>query len=419
VESPYTKKLCESESARASLLPYKEALENILRAASPAEHTELVALSEALHRILAVPLKSNIDVPPLDNSAMDGYAINSADVEGEGEFCLSVSQRIAAGEVGSRLQAGTAARIFTGAPIPEGADAVVMQENAALKDGNITFKGPYKANTNVRFAAEDIRQGEQLLESGTRLRAQEIGVAASTGHTELEVFKRIKVGVFFTGDELIEPGQKPGPGQIYDSNRYTIVGLLKTMGCKIVDLGIVGDTFDATRDAFKSIAGQVDLIVTSGGVSVGEEDHVRAAVEALGKLDMWRVKIKPGKPLAFGQLKGTPFLGLPGNPVSVFVTFCLFVSPFIKRLQGMHTVHALSIGVKADFTWRAGSRREFVRARLVSDEEGQSVAQIFRHQGSGVLASTVWSDGLVMIPDGLAVSPGDWVDYTPFSNLLV
>ncbi len=409
---------CGCDSVKGYLTPYKEALDNLLNAAVPGRQTEKVALIEALDRVLAGSLVSMVDVPPADNSAMDGFAVNSADVSGSGEIRLPVSQRIPAGVVGEPLQRGTAARIFTGAPIPRDADVVIMQERVVVENDHIVFNGPYAPNTNVRFAAEDIALGAQILESGTQLRAQELGVAASIGYSELDVFKRIKVGVFFTGDELIEPGQALGPGQIYDSNRYTIVGLLKSLGCDIVDLGIIGDTFDATRQALEEASAKADMVITSGGVSVGEEDYVRAAVEALGTLDMWRVKIKPGKPLAFGQVEGTPFLGLPGNPVAVFVTFCLFVSPFIKRMQGMRSPVAQSIPVKADFTWTAGKRREFVRARLVQNQDGQTVAQIYHHQGSGVLASTSWSDGLIMIPEGVSVAPGELVDYTAFSSLL-
>ena len=409
---------CGCDSVKSHLTPYKEALEILLNAAVPGKQTEKVALSDALNRVLAVPLVSTVDVPPADNSAMDGYAVNSADVSIRGKIRLPISQRIPAGVVGEPLERGSAARIFTGAPIPEGSDVVIMQERVVVENDFIVFNGPYEPNTNVRFAAEDIALGAQILEPGTQLRAQELGVAASIGYSELEVFKRVKVGVFFTGDELIEPGQALGPGQIYDSNRYTIGGVRKSLGCDIVDLGIVGDTFDATRQALVDASAKADLVITSGGVSVGEEDYVRAAVEALGTLDMWRVKIKPGKPLAFGQVNGTPFLGLPGNPVAVFVTFCLFVSPYIKRMQGMHSPVAQTIPVQADFKWTAGKRRGFVRARLVQNPDGQTVAQIYHHQGSGVLASTSWSDGLIMIPEGVSVALGELVDYTAFSSLL-
>ena len=409
---------CGCDSVKGHLTPYNEALDNLLNAAVPGRETETVALADALDRVLAVPLVSTVDVPPADNSAMDGYAVSSVEASNRGEIRLPISQRIAAGEVGKPLRAGSAARIFTGAPIPEGADVVIMQERVRVEGGAIVFEGPYEPHTNVRFAAEDIKKGEQILEVGTQLRAQELGVAASIGYAQLEVFKRVTVGVFFTGDELIEPGQALGPGQIYDSNRYTIVGLLKSLGCEIFDLGIVGDTFEATRAAMEEVAAKADLVITSGGVSVGEEDYIRAVVEALGTLDMWRVKIKPGKPLAFGQVNGTPFLGLPGNPVAVFVTFCLFVSPYIKRMQGMSTPVAPSIPVQADFKWTAGKRREFVRARLVQNSDGRTVAQIYHHQGSGVLASTSWSDGLIMIPEGVSVEPGEQVDYTAFSSLL-
>lgn len=406
------------DSVKGHLTPYSIALDNLINAAQAVKKTEKVALTTALNRVLAASLTSDIEVPPADNSAMDGYAVNSSDVSQSGEIRLLVSQRISAGEVGQPLRRGTAARIFTGAPIPKGADIVIMQEQVQASGDQIALTGPYAPKTNVRFAAEDIAKGEQILHAGMTIRAQEMGVAASIGYTHFDVFRQIKVGVFFTGDELTEPGKPLMPGQIYDSNRYTIIGLLQSLGCEIVDLGIVADTLEETKEALALVAGKADLIITSGGVSVGEEDYVRAAVESLGKLDMWRVKIKPGKPLAFGEVNGTPFLGLPGNPVAVFVTFCLFVSPFIKCMQGKSKVRAHALQVKADFSWTAGKRCEFVRARLVQNTTGQSVVQIYHHQGSGVLASTSWSDGLVMIPEGRTVRLGDMVDYTAFTALL-
>ncbi len=412
---------CDSIITKGQLTPYNEALDNLLNAARPVSATEPVAVTEALQRVLAAPLLSPVDVPPADNSAMDGYAINSADATDPGVIRLPVSQRIPAGVVGSPLKPGTAARIFTGAPIPEGADTVIMQEMVTVDGDEMVFKGPCEPGRHVRAAAEDIAKGATILETGMRLRAQELGVAASIGYGELNVFRRIKVGVFFTGDELVEPGAPLGPGQIYDSNRYTIVGLLNTLGCEIVDLGIVGDTLEATRKALKAASGSADLVITSGGVSVGEEDYVKIALEELGKLDMWRIKIKPGKPLAFGEVDGTPFLGLPGNPVSVFVTFCLFVSPYIKRLQGMGIKQARSqsIPVAANFEWpRPGKRREFVRARLAQNADGQTVVETYYNQGSGVLASTSWSDGLVMIPEEATVTAGELVEYTPYPSLL-
>jgi molybdopterin molybdotransferase len=332
---------------------------------------------------------------------------------------LPVSQRICAGEVGQPLQAGTAARIFTGAPVPENADAVVMQEFCDQQGDNVTINQEVKPRQNIRNAGEDIAKGDEILTSGTYLRAQELGLAASIGCSPLTVFKKIKVGLFFTGDELVEPGNPLTPGKIYDSNRYTLLGLIQTMGCEVVDLGIVPDDLESTKQALQKAAGQADLVITSGGVSVGEEDHVRIALEQLGELKMWRIAMKPGKPLAFGMVGDTPFMGLPGNPVSVFVTCCLFVSPFLKSMQGRVDVSSKSMSITAAFDWpEPGKRQEYLRARVIVGEDGQSAVEIFSHQGSGVLTSTSWAEGLVMIPIGATVKKGDKVSYTPFTELL-
>jgi molybdopterin molybdotransferase len=349
---------------------------------------------------------------------MDGYAVSSRDV-GDAETALPVSQRICAGATGAPLQPGSAARIFTGAPLPPGADTVVMQEICRREGEQVIVRGPVHPGENVRRAGEDIAAGAEVLAPGTRLRAQELGLAASIGCAELPVYRRLKVGLFFTGDELVEPGRELRPGQIYDSNRYTLHGLLQTSGCEIVDLGIVPDNLEATRRAVALAVSRADLVITSGGVSVGEEDHVRIALEQLGQLSLWRIAMKPGKPLAFGHVDGTPFIGLPGNPVSVFATYCLFVSPFIRRMQGMHAVLPTAQRLRAGFTWeKPGERREFLRARVVAADDGQTAVEIFPNQGSGVLTSTSWAEGLVVIPIGASVRPGDPVEYLPFTALL-
>lgn len=411
---------CGCDTIKVDLVPYDEALENLLDHASPVVETNSVSLTQALGRILSSDLTSSINVPPAANSAMDGYAIRMSDVQASGKTTLKVTQRIPAGEVGETILAGTAARIFTGAPVPPEADVVIMQEQVEVRDDMMSFDVPVKFRQNIRAAGEDISQGDIILKKGSKLRAQDLGLAASIGTGQLKTTRKVRVGIFFTGDELVEPGNPLGPGKIYDSNRYTITGLLQNLGCEIVDLGIVGDTFEQTKNAILKATEQTDLVITSGGVSVGEEDYVRIALEKLGQLHMWRLKIKPGKPLAFGKVNNTAFIGLPGNPVSVFATFCLFVSPFIKKLQGRNKILAESMTVIADFDWpESDRRREFTRARLQRDENNQLTASLYPNQGSGVLMSTSWADGFIEIPEDTTVKSGDRVNYISFTEFLV
>ena len=407
------------DSPKIALVPYREALEKLLSHAHPVNESQILPLNLCLNRIMAEDLISNIDVPPADNSAMDGYAIMTSDINSGSMTTLKVTQRISAGSCGEALEKGCAARIFTGAPVPVTADAIIMQEQVDTNGGRISFSTPVIKGQNIRQAGEDIKQGEVIIKKGTQLRAQELGLAASVGEPDLTVSRPIKVGIFFTGDELIEPGQPLAPGKIYDSNRYTLNGLLLSLGCEIVDLGIVGDTLEKTIQAIENATQKTDLVITSGGVSVGEEDHVRIALEKMGELHMWRLKIKPGKPLAFGHVNNTAFIGLPGNPVSAFATFCLFVSPFIKKLQGRSKLMPESMIVTAGFTWpKPDTRREFIRARLEKDENNQSRANIYHHQGSGVLMSTSWADGFIEVPESTTIQPGDPVTYFSFSEIL-
>ncbi|MBE9516379.1 MAG: molybdopterin molybdotransferase MoeA, partial [Proteobacteria bacterium] len=362
---------------------------------------------------LATAVESSVNVPPHDNSAMDGYAVRAADVTTEG-VTLPISQRIPAGQTGTPLKAGTAARIFTGAPIPEAADTVVMQEFCDEADGQVTFNTTPKAGANVRATGEDIKHGATILEPGMRLRPQELGLAASVGVPELNVYRRLRVALFATGDELVDPGQPLEPGQIYNSNRYTLSGLLQAYGCDVIDLGRVADTLDDTKTALSTAADKADLIISSGGVSVGEEDYVKLAVEQLGKLDMWRIAMKPGKPVAYGKVGDTDFIGLPGNPVSVFVTWCLFAQPFISKMQGLNKVLPSIVKLTADFDWpKAGKRRDFARAQLGSDNK----ISLYPHQGSGVLSSAAWADGLAEIPENTVIKKGDLVNYYSFREL--
>ncbi|CAN7313357.1 molybdopterin molybdotransferase MoeA [Pseudoduganella sp. LjRoot289] len=399
------------------LLPVREALDFMLAAARPVADIELLSTLEANGRVLAQAQVSSMHVPAQDNTQMDGYAVRAADCA-SGAATLTVSQRIPAGHVGQPLLPGTAARIFTGALIPEGADAVVMQEQCELAGSVVTIKHAPVPGEWIRRAGEDITNGSIILPAGTRLRSQELGLAASVGLAELPVRRKLRVAVFFTGDELAMPGEPLAPGAIYNSNRFTLRALLENLGCVITDFGIVPDSLEATRSVLRQAAEGNDLIITSGGVSVGEEDHVKPAVEAEGKLNMWQIALKPGKPLAFGEVKDAFFVGLPGNPVSSFVTFLLFVRPFILRLQGVGDPKALAprtYQLRADFSWpKADRRNEFLRARL-NDHGG---LDLFANQSSGVLTSTVWGDGLIDNPPGRVIHPGDTVRFIPFSELI-
>jgi len=396
------------------MLSATQLLDNLLDRARGVTATESVAITAALGRVLAAPQTSSITVPPLDNSAMDGYAVRLADVLKLG-VKLPVSQRILAGAVGQPLQPGTAARIFTGAPVPPGADAVLMQEDCTAEGEAVMINKLPRPGENIRRAGEDIEAGAQILAAGTRLGAAEMGLAASVGLAELPVFRRLKVACFFTGDELVTPGAPLAPGQIYNSNRYTLTGLVNDLGCELIDLGIVPDTLEATEAALTRAAREADVVVTSGGVSVGEADYVKAAVEKLGRVEMWKVAMKPGKPVVYGRVGDADFIGLPGNPVSAFVTFCLFARPFLLKRMGVADVLYRAFAVQADFAWpKAGARREFLRARL----QPNGKLALFPNQGSGVLTSCAWADGLVDLEVGQTVQRGDAVRFIPFSELL-
>lgn len=399
-----------------SLLSISEVLTILLDAARPVDAIETVATEAACGRILATDLRSTLDVPPHDNSAMDGYAVRVADANAN--VSLHVAQRIPAGSTGSALQPGTAARIFTGAPIPPDCDAVVMQEDTTLNGEQVTLNKPVKAGQNIRRRGEDIASGSIVLPAGKLLSPQDIGLAASIGVATLPVRRQLRVAVFFTGDELVMPGQPLGAGQIYNSNRYVLRGLLQNLGCAVTDLGIVEDSLTATRAALRDAAADHDLVLTCGGVSVGEEDHVKAAVEAEGHLDAWKIAIKPGKPLAFGHVGNTPFIGLPGNPVSAFITFLLFATPFIKHRQGQTTVQPQPLLAIADFDWtKPDKRQEYLRARISRDAAGKPTASLYPQQGSGVLTSCSWASGLIEILPGQTISKGELVPYYPLTDL--
>ena len=412
--------------ARPPMQSVSQALDTLLSAAVPVVESETVDTLEACGRVLAAPVTASIDVPGMDNSQMDGYAVRAADCA-SGQARLRVSQRIPAGHVGRPLEPGTAARIFTGAMMPQGADAVVMQEACETEGEHVVIRHVPKSGEWVRLIGEDIRQGSTILAAGTRLRPQELGLAASIGQAQMQVLRPVRVAVFFTGDELTMPGQALKPGGIYNSNRFLLRGLLQKLGCQVSDFGIVPDSLEATRQTLREAAREHDLIITSGGVSVGEEDHVKPAVEAEGRINMWQIAMKPGKPLAFGQVRRGKeageqaseafFLGVPGNPVSSFVTFLLFVRPFILRLQGLprEAVLPKPVAMRADFDWpRADRRQEFLRVR----RNAQGGLDLFPSQGSAVLTSTAWADGLIDNPPGQIIAAGDTVQFLAFDHLL-
>lgn len=408
-------------NAKPPMKTAAEALQHLLSQAISVTELEWVTTQEALGRVLAEDVLSLVDVPPMNNTQMDGYAVRSADIQKVGQS-FEVSQRIPAGHVGVELKPGTVARIFTGATIPLGADAVVMQEACVANGDQIVIQEIPKAGQWIRLQGEDLRANQVALSKGTYLRAQELGVAASAGHAKLPVLRRIKVAAFFTGDELTLPGEPLKPGAIYNSNRDTLLACIRALGCEATDLGIVPDTLDATKAALRKASEDHDLIITSGGVSVGEEDHIKPAVTAEGRLDMWQIAIKPGKPLAFGAVRkqATPnseawFMGLPGNPVSSFVTFLLFVRPFIAKLQGRAVISTPSMMMRSDFDWpRADRRNEFLRVRINSE----GGLDLFPNQSSGVLTSAAWADGLVDNPPNQTIKKGDLVKYMPFSGMI-
>ena len=411
---------------RAPLKPLDTALAELLAQATLLPGADTVATFDADGRVLLHSATSPLQVPPQDNSAMDGYALRCADVAAPGAV-LPVSQRIAAGSAAAPLQSGTAARIFTGAPVPPGADAVLMQEDCeALPDGRVRANAVPQSGQWIRRAGEDITQGAVVLHAGTRLSPAELGLAASIGLAQLQVARRPRVARFSTGDELVMPGDVPPaqmrPGAIYNSNRFFLRAMLQRLGCEVTDLGIVPDQREATIAALRSASSGHDLILTSGGVSVGEEDHIKPAVEALGELVLWQIAMKPGKPFAYGRIQrgeGTEgsahFMGLPGNPVSSFLTFALLVRPFLLRLQGVQDVAPKAVAVRADFTQpKADKRREFLRVRY----NAQGGLDGFANQSSGVLTSAVWGDGVVDNPAGQTIAPGDTVRFIPFAQLL-
>ena len=395
------------------LMPVEVALARLLALAeaAPIRDTESVLLAASAGRVLAHDLISSLDLPPWPNSAMDGYALNVADWSGEP---LAVSQRIFAGAAPEPLAPGTCARIFTGAPVPEGADCVEMQENAQVQaDGRVAFTQALHAGQNIRPQGQETTIGEVVLSAGTRLGPVEQGLAASLGCATLQVIRRVKVAVLSTGDELVEPGQPLGPGQIYNSNRVLLCSWLTRLGCEVVDAGILPDDLSATRQRLGELSA-VDLILSTGGVSVGEADYLGVALREEGELALWKLAIKPGKPLTCGHFRGVPVIGLPGNPASTLVTFAMLARPYLLRRQGVQAVEPLKFQVPAGFVWpKPGNRREYLRGRL---EQGRAL--IYKNQSSGVLRSAAWADGLVEVLEERTLVEGDWVGFIPLSEVL-
>lgn len=396
------------------MIQFEDALARLLEGARAVTDVESIATMAARGRVLARDVVSGIAVPARDVSMMDGYCVRVQDVAIDAAR-LKVGQRIPAGSAGATMAPGTCARIFTGAPIPPGGDAVVMQELTSREGDVVTINHRPQVGEWITKAGADIQLGATVLAAGTRLRAQDMGLAASVGLPSLSVYRRLRVALLSTGSELFMPGQPLPDGGIYNSNRFMLRGLLEGLGCVVADLGIVPDQLEATRVALRQAAVDADIILTCGGVSVGEEDHVRPAVQAEGSLDMWKVAIKPGKPLAFGKIADAAFIGLPGNPVSSFVTFLMLVRPYLLRRQGAVQCLADGMVMRAGFDWPGpDGRREFLRARRDAD----GALALFANQSSAVLTSTSWADGLVDVPPGVAIRRGDEVRFIPFAQLL-
>lgn len=395
------------------MIALEQALNQLLDSAAtqPILDHERVSLAQAKGRVLAEDIIASLDLPPWPNSAMDGYALRVADWSGEP---LTVSQRIFAGQAPEPLQPGTCARIFTGAPVPAGADCVEMQENAeVLEDGRVRFTQALSPQQNIRPQGQETQAGEKVLQAGTRLSPVELGLAASLGVAELLVVRRPRVAVLSTGDELVEPGQPLGPGQIYNSNRVVLCSWLQALECEVVDAGILADDLQQTRAALAGL-GAVDLIVSTGGVSVGEADFLGQVLREDGERTLWKLAIKPGKPLTFGHYQGTPVIGLPGNPASTLVTFALLARPYLLRRQGVEAVAPLQFQVPAGFTWsKAGKRREYLRGRL---ENGRAVP--YANQSSGVLRSAAWAHGLIEVREDRTLAEGELVSFIPLSEVL-
>lgn len=400
------------------LMPVDEAIRHLLDQAPPPPPVQQVDLDQALARVLAADILCPMNLPAWDNSAMDGYALRAADLPVDGGY-LALAGRIAAGDgPGEPLQAGQVVRIFTGAPLPPGADTVVPQESCRV-DGERVWLPSVNSGDHVRKEGEELRRGDRLLEAGTRLRAQELGLLAGAGVPQVDVFRPLQVGLLSSGDELREPGEPLAPGQIYNSNRHSLAALLRGWGVGVHDFGVMPDQLLASRQALRLAAAECDVLITSGGVSVGEEDHLKHAIEALGSIDLWRLAIQPGKPLAFGDVEGKPWIGLPGNPSAALITALIVVRPFLFQAQGMGDVLPVPLQLPAGFDWlKRNRRRQYLRARLVADANGHLCVELHPQQSSAMLTAACWADGLAMVECEAQLHKHDKVLYLPFADLM-
>ncbi|MBU3055270.1 gephyrin-like molybdotransferase Glp [Pseudomonas indica] len=400
------------------LRPVDEAIEHLLGRVSGPPPIERVALADALDRVLAEPILAPADVPAWNNSAMDGYALRAADLPPQGGR-LPLAGRVAAGDAGlTPLPAGHAVRIFTGAPLPPGADSVVPQEHCRA-EAEAVWLPPVRRGAHVRPQGEELRQGQPVLDAGHRLRPQELGLLASLGQAEVPVYRRLRVGLLSSGDELREPGEPLGPGQIYNANRFSLGAVLQGFGVEVEDYGVMVDELAASRDALSLAASEWDLLITSGGVSVGEEDHLKQAIRELGQLHLWRLAIQPGKPLAFGEVSGKPWLGLPGNPAAALITALVVARPFLLRAQGQRNVLPKAMPLPAGFDWpEPRPRRQYLRARLERGDHGRLEVVPHPQQGSAMLTAASWADGLAVVERGATLARGETVAFLPFDGLL-
>lgn len=414
--------MTQSPHAMPSLVPIEQALDSLLAQAKYTERVEITPLMQASGRVLAENQHARVSAPLVDNSAVDGYAVMSRDLENDKEKCLPVQQRIVAGRMGTALQSGTAARIFTGAPVPEGADAVVMQEQCRVVEGGVVLPAGVQRGQNIRFRGEDFNSNDVLLKQGSVLRPQHVGLLAAMGIAQVPVVKPVRIAVFSTGNELTEPGLPLQAGHTYNSNRYLLAGLVKEMGCEFIDGGNIVDDLTTTKKMLQQAAMSADLVITSGGVSVGEEDYVKNALNAIGRLKLWHLAIKPGKPLAYGEMDGlsgkTPFFGLPGNPAAVLVTFLILVRPYVLKMMGVVFNPPVTVWGLAQFEQKRSSiRREYLRARWAPGPEGQALIYKHDNQSSGMLSSATWANGLAVIDANQTVSLGEPIEFLPFSSL--